>query len=88
MQRQQTASTEASICDHETGREWLVQGTYCPGSRGCRDPWGLQLEPDTEGCFVDLLVTDADGEEIYLTPSVEGRAKEALWEHVKDGADD
>lgn len=63
--------------------EILVTGDYNPPSRGKRDKWGAQMEPDEPDGIEDISAT-VDGVDYELNEEEKSRAIFALWEAVSD----
>jgi hypothetical protein len=59
-------------------QEIQLAGNYIPARRGSRDPYGAPMEPDEDG---EMQLIAASRE---LTPAEIDRAKEALWQELRD----
>lgn len=79
-----TASIYKEIEDREI--EILATGTYSPPSRGKRDRYGAQMEPDEPDSIEDVFAT-VDGEGYKLDSEENARSMGALWEAVSDSLD-
>lgn len=71
----------ASIYNEVEGREVEIKvtGEYTPPSRGKRDEYGVQMEPDEPGRLDDVFAT-VDGEGYELNDEEKSRAAFALWD--------
>lgn len=76
---------------HGCGEAWsevplVVSYRHTKASRGARDRYGAQLEPDEEASVEVLGVTDERGREVELTPLEMNCAEERCYEAIEDGA--
>ena len=69
---------KATIYDEDTSI--VVTGELSPASRGKRDKYGVQMEPDEEASITILDAVDEHGTSRILEEKESDRAKEALWE--------
>lgn len=67
----------ATIYDDDD-QEIQVTGNYTPARRGFRDRYGAQMEPDEDS---EMEIISASRE---LTANEIDRAKDALWQELRD----
>jgi hypothetical protein len=84
-----TSSTEVEIQMgveiNEIEKELTFQFEYIPCSKGSRDFYGQQNEPDTEDRMEFLAALDEDGEEIDVSNRDIECAREQAFEYLYNG---
>ncbi len=65
-----------------------VFAKFTPARKGSRDQYGVSMEPDDEAEIEILDAVAADGTSVNLNKDEIQRAREAVWEVIKEQDDD